>query len=433
MTTPLNKLKGFFRQNLNEQISNRMSESSMTNDSSEVKALSKKDEQTYEDWGFDMSKKQQGNENAFFGCWGLVKEYYTRKEKSNVEKQEEEKNKATSELEKRNVEKQQKQSIIDGLARKIENAKEKITVLHKDIFRIKENPESVVKDNASFASFIIGLIILLGLTIYLFIFYSSAAYSALFKDFTPDDDKVAQAIFDGQAISKAAEHGNELFFILAIPFAFLGLGYLIHKFQETEGIGKYFKIGFLIAITFVFDAILAYEIVEKIYEIKRAGSFTEMPEFTMEMAVRNVNFWVIIFAGFVVYLIWGFVFDFTMEAYSKINVVNQAIKNKESEIKLLEEDIKKYQQEIDGIQESIHKIEIELMDFQKVLNGEVFIINWSKFYQCVNEFTNGWTEWMTANRFDKILINQIHSKNGELIEQHKIEISKRSELLNGKQ
>ena len=55
-------------------------------------------------------------------------------------------------------------------------------------------------------------------------FYSSAAYSAFFKDFTPDDTKITQAIFDSQAIGKALADGiTELIFILAIPAVFYSL------------------------------------------------------------------------------------------------------------------------------------------------------------------------------------------------------------------
>ena len=46
-----------------------------------------------------------------------------------------------------------------------------------------------------------------------------------------------------------------------------------------------------------------------------------MPEYTISMAFQSVNFWMIIFAGFIVYLIWGFVFDFIMESHSKMDKI----------------------------------------------------------------------------------------------------------------
>ena len=118
-----------------------------------------------------------------------------------------------------------------------ENKIEKIT---KEIDEIKENPKIISGDSFAKTSFWIGLMIIVILTIYLFVFYSSAAYSAFFKDFTPDDTKITQAIFDSQAIGKALADGiTELIFILAIPAVFLGLGFLIHKFSEEKGFAKY--------------------------------------------------------------------------------------------------------------------------------------------------------------------------------------------------
>ncbi|GIM62147.1 hypothetical protein CAPN008_21970 [Capnocytophaga canis] len=420
---PFNQLRGFFSKNMENQSENQQKTPIL--ETGEIE-FGKTELQTYEDWGFDMSKKQKGNERAFMGCWVLVREYYSKRERTDTEKKEEDVKKAQNELDRLEVSVKQKEQVIENIRNKNESIKDKIDGIRKDIFRINENPESVLKEKSSMASFIIGLVILLGLTVYLFVFYSSAAYSALFKDFTPDDDKVAAAIFDSQALVKAYELGGQaLLFVLAIPFAFLGLGFLIHKFQETKGVEKYLKIGFLIVITFIFDAILAYEIVEKIYEIKRLADMTgSMPIFSPSLAFEQVNFWVIIFAGFVVYLIWGFVFDFTMESYDKLNVVNQAIKTRESEIKLLEDDIQKNQKEIEANQECIQQLELEMVPHRKIVGGDVFVMNWSRFYQCVNEFTNGWTEWMTANRFEKHFIDEIHLLNEKLSNEHKGNIVK---------
>ena len=71
----------------------------------------------------------------------------------------------------------------------------------------------------------------------------------------------------------------------------------------------------LFVVTFLFDAILAYLIDEKIYNLNKRF---EDPEFSLGYAIQDPSFWVIIFAGFVSYIIWGLVFDFVMkeEAYA---------------------------------------------------------------------------------------------------------------------
>lgn len=422
--TALENLKGFFKKNIEAENQKAPTETQSVQQRRTQISFGKMETQTYEDWGFDMSKKQKGNEKAFSGCWALVREYYTKKERGDIEKQEQEIKKAKAEVEKRETEKHQKEKIIEGIKTKIDNLKQKIDELKKDIFRIGENPSIVQKDGSSKVSLIIGLVILTGITIYLFIFYSSAIYSALIKNFTINDD-VLESIFDGEAIPKAfKEKGiGGLLFVTGIPFVFLGLGYLIHKFQESKDKNNYLKVAFLIVGTFVFDCILAFEILNRIYVIQQQSSFKDMPDYNLGMAIGDIMFWLIIFAGFVSYIIWGFVFDFTMDSYNKLDVVKRAIKSKESEIKLLEDDIEKHNKEIEETQSHINNLEIEMIPFEKIINGEVFVLNWSRFYQCINEFTNGWTEWMTANRFEKHMIDEIHLINELLTKQHKKEVS----------
>ncbi|MBI1222433.1 MAG: hypothetical protein GC180_07510 [Bacteroidetes bacterium] len=142
---------------------------------------------------------------------------------------------------------------------KLNHEEGKIIAVSQEIDHIKENPQTITGESIVKVSLWIGIVILFVLTIYLFVFYSSAAFSAFFKDFTPDDTKITQAIFDAQAVNKAFQHGVlELVFILAIPAIFLGLGFLIHKFSEEKSKTKYLKIVALIAVTFAFDFILAY-------------------------------------------------------------------------------------------------------------------------------------------------------------------------------
>src|SRR5690606_16934537 len=144
------------------------------------------------------------------------------------------------------------------------------------------------------ASFLVGVLILLCLSLYLFSFYSSASYSAFFKQFTLSEIGVANSIFDAQALSKALTDGvTELGLIVMMPFVFLGLGFLIHKFQQVQGAARYFKVAVLLAVTFIFDAILAYEITSKIKQIKAISSFEEPSPYYLLDAFGNVQFWLI--------------------------------------------------------------------------------------------------------------------------------------------
>jgi hypothetical protein len=278
----------------------------------------------------------------------------------------------------------------------IPKTKSKIENLQSDIRDIKNNPELFLGgDKASRMGFIIGTIIITFLTLYLFIFYSSASYSAFFKEFSLNAIGVANSIFDPQALSKAFHDGiTELILILTIPFVFLGLGYLIHKFQEEKSWKKYPKVILLIIVTFIFDAILAYEITEKIYNIKAENSFADEPAYNVAMAFSSVNFWLIIFAGFLVYIIWGFVFDFLMEAYEKLDKIGQLIKSKYEQIKDKDDEIVKYEDEINKLNYLVSECDTEAQKLKTILEHSD-IIKPKELEHSIMRFLSGWLEYLT--------------------------------------
>lgn len=286
---------------------------------------------------------------------------------------------------------------IDGIKdHRIPKLNDRIEGLKREISDIRQDPKAHIGHDSGKAGFIIGLIILLFLTVYLFVFYSSASYSAFFKTFEITNIGVANSIFDPQAISKALAEGvTELVLILTIPFVFLGLGYLIHKIQAASGWAKYLKVAMLVFVTFLFDAILAYEITHKIHDIKQQGSFTEQPDYTVNMAMTNVQFWMIIFAGFVVYLIWGFVFDIVMEAHGKLDAVSVAIRERRTRIADAEQGIARLETDKLRKEEEIaaHKKEVaKLKEF--IEQGHVIT---KDFEQSVFQFVQGWMAWMKGS------------------------------------
>jgi hypothetical protein len=183
---------------------------------------------TYQQWGHTQAGKVDASPNALHPC--LQATYIEIRRKI-----------ATDEIEqtRRKIPVQQKIADLEAknvnVGHQIEMAKEgletrknEIKKLAAEISLIKENPQTVTGDAFAKASFWIGTIILTLLTVYLFIFYSSAAYSAFFKNFTVNDTSIVNSIFDAQAITRAFVDGfTELLLILTIPAVFLGLGFLI--------------------------------------------------------------------------------------------------------------------------------------------------------------------------------------------------------------
>ncbi len=276
--------------------------------------------------------------------------------------------------------------------------KNKIEELKKEIADIRKNPEHYTGVHVGRVGFYIGVFILSLLSIYLFIFYSSASYSAFFKEFKVDDIVITKAIFDANAIGNGLKDGvTELIFLLTIPFVFIGLGFLIHKFQEAKGFAKYFKIAALLIITFIFDAIIAFEITEKIYNIKRDNDLSgSLPEYSISLAFGNVGFWLVIFAGFVVYLIWGFVFDFVMEAHAKLDVVKVNIKMRREQIHSVEQEISQYESKITELRIASEKNNAEINKVRHIIEGT--IIHPKAVKEALSQFMVGWYGWLSEGR-----------------------------------
>jgi hypothetical protein len=348
---------------------------------------------TYQEWGTRQAGRCDGHSDNLQPCLHAV--YIQVRQRIERKDGEQERRRVALRMEKAGLE--AKSNNLDITIRdekdKLHREESKIEDKKREIAGIRERLFPV--DNPSKAGFWIGTIIASFLTVYLFVFYSSAAYSAFFKNFSPDDLNIVNSIFDANAIGKALVDGwTELILILTIPAVFLGLGFLIHKFNEQTGIGKFFKIGSLVITTFIFDFILAYEIVEKIYEIKRQGSFLDMPEMTVSMAFQQINFWLIIFAGFVVYIIWGFVFDLVMEEYGKLDKIRTAIVGCK---KMIDE----YKLECRKIKQCISEAEMQRNTNdgkirQLVIEIEGVIVFFNDVKQEINNFFTGWINYMTG-------------------------------------
>jgi hypothetical protein len=274
----------------------------------------------------------------------------------------------------------------------IPKIRETIEQLRAEISLIKKNPEEVTGDKTNKVSFLIGVLILIFLTVYLFVFYSSASYSAFFKEFKGNETGIAASIFDAKAVENAFRDGvTELTLILTIPFVFIAMGYLIHKFKENRQFGRILS---MIFITFIFDGILAFEITDKIYKLSQTNSFQNIPDYSIPLAIQSVNFWLIIFAGFLVYFVWGFIFDFTMEAHSRNDKLAVAIGEKEKQIKDSSAELSTLTAEIAKMTHGVAEHNTEINKLNKLLEGSIIP---KDFQTHVFGFAEGWMSWMSQS------------------------------------
>lgn len=371
---------------------------------------------TYHEAGFRDGSRNSGSPLALSICLNAIYAKFQNEEKELVEKQQlakepyinEQKTKET-EIKTLAISEESKKQQITHVETNIRKVKDNIEELKFEINELARDPEKyhISASKGASTKFWIGLIILIPLSLYLFTFYISTSYSAFFKPFDATST-IIMNVLDSKAFSKAWQDGSlEGAFVTFIPFVFLGLGYLIHMFGEVKSMVNYIKIGLLLLTTFVFDAILAYQIEEKIYELTKTF---DTPAFNLPIAFGKIQFWGIIFAGFVVYLIWGVVFDFIMKEHrEKDKIKHEQLRRKK--------DIQIHQDRITDIETQKEKLIAELSDIKKLsLEAQGRIVTLQRIIDAViiptkeyvlyaSEYMQGWITFVN----EKLRISQ-HEK-----------------------
>ena len=370
-----------------------------TNDTTSANVASqsnaKTDQETYRAWGVRWSGNAGGNTLALSPA---LQSCYTQ----NVSEQN--RDQALQAQAQRKI-----QDQIDSVRCRQNNKKIELEAKQKDKQRIDnsiiefrneidEIKRGDKKNTMSKVNFYIGLIITVLLALYLFIFYSSASFSAFFGN--DDVTQAGAAILDSHCFAKAMDNGiGQLLFILLMPVIFLGLGFLIHQFGESEkGVVKYVKIGMLYFVTFIFDALLAFEISETVYN----NTVLSPNGYTVSMAFNSPSFWIVIFSGFVAYVIWGLVFDFTLQHLDNMNEHSREISVLEDKISNAKNEKSNIDSQCSQIQQEINQCDSEISRLQNQLSGST-LINKNQLKQALSDFFSGWISFLNlVNKPDSV-------------------------------
>ena len=379
---------------------------------------------TYHESGYRDSSRNNGNHTALSICLDAIYSKFQNEEKEMGEKQSklkepyinEQKNKET-EIKGLTVSLGNKEEQIKDVQTNIDTVQNKIESLKFEINDIPRNPENYQINASKGAStkFWIGLLLLIPISLYLFSFYISTSFSAFFKTFDPNVS-IMQSVLDAQAFNKAWDEGLlEGSFVTLIPFVFLGLGYLIHMFGENKNWMNYVKMFLLFVVTFVFDAILAYEIESKLYELNKTF---DSPPFDLSIAFTKNQFWGIIFAGFVVYIIWGLVFDFIMKEHKEKDKIKHEQIKKQKDIIVHQDRISVFEKQMDdirisigSIKEMIAKAKGRIEELQNIIDGVIIPTKDYKLY--ASEYVQGWITFVN----EKLAVS--HPVKQEMIEECK--------------
>lgn len=346
--------------------------------------------ETYTQWGTRICGVVGGNMAALPPYLQKVYHYIYNEQAHNIKLQEEAQANTQTEIERKREEVGFINDKINNANSSIEKTNEKIKELKEERQEIKQGKERVNKEQR--LKLVIGLIILIPLTFYLFLFYSSTFFSAFFRQPETMTD-VMNAMFDSNALATASEAGlTELGFVLSAPIIFLGLGFSLHFFSIQEGRMKYLKMLAILIVTVMFDCILAYKIGDQMHTVGiMIGQFPIGEEYTASMAFHDINTWAVIFCGFIVYVIWGIVFDMCMSAYNKMDLNKTRLEN-------IKKEIEEQEQLIASENDNIQKLKQERLDTEDAikklmakLGHEVYI----DYGAIRTELTNFFTGWIT--------------------------------------
>lgn len=217
---------------------------------------------------------------------------------------------------------------------------------------------------------LVGCFILLPLTVYLFLFYT-------------------------RTFEKGFEGLMDVFTVYFAPIIFFGLGYALHFFAVQENKMKYVKIGAVLIATFVFDCILAYNIAEMEYNEWAINQLTNVPPYSISMAVADLHVWGVIFCGFVAYIIWGVVFDMTITAYENVRSNRKEIQKIENKIVDVKTKIDNKKVDLLNIKNKIADLENQKQALVRSLAEDIHI-DIQIIKAALADFHAGWIQLMPA-------------------------------------
>jgi len=373
------------------------------NDVSSMNKHSKKVAETYKDYGFRVAGLCEGDSHTLEPCLQTVYFGIKREQENDLKLQQELQDKYKSQ--KANLELECK-----DIRETLDECKKRQEAIQKDIDQSKSKLVEIEnrtyeRNKESWITFILCSILLVPFSIYLFVFYSSVAYSAFFKEFdvssldSGTNFKLSQAIFDAAAIPNAWNDGIvELIFILFMPIIFLAFGFVLNKWERENGWLKCIKIPLLIFIAFIFDSLLAFEICEKIYNLKSLMSIEDTVDYSFSLAAKDPRFWVIICLGFISYLIWGFVYGYWVKSWENLDLNKLKKAEMKEKIASLEGNLQAEIMNAQSLRSQITEIcsNISQVDSQIRDNVRYDI---AKIKMELNNFFSGWLQYLTGLNF----------------------------------
>lgn len=351
--------------------------------------------------GFRSAQQSQSAPDAIEGYLEIVYDKFLEEQKLDEQGLKDRASILRAEVQQEKAKRQDVIADINANKRNKEDKEKEIEELEIEKIDIR-NGEGETADTTPF---VIGAFITLLLTLYLFVFYSLSGYSA-FYGIKPGSLGFINPNVFADAINKG---GGVIALIILFPVIFLGLGFLIHdsleknkKLTDENKPQQYVVIITLLLITLVADAFIGYKISEGVHNNEfNAGRSDKLWEYSMIFS--DINFYLVLILGFVVYVIWGFLLHYVLS--------HPYLKTENEKIKLLIENINNRnsdkRKELSDIIARIHRLEVELVTItskveekQKNIIGYengVIPLNIASLKGSIGEFMGGWQNYTHGN------------------------------------
>ncbi len=334
------------------------------------------------------------------------KEHETQKKKTQQKISEAKEEQDILQSEKKTTE----QVIIPSEKQKIKELEEEIQNTKLDLENKKINTGFQLTNYIMYAS----LVVLLGF--YLIFFYASAIYAAFFRSAASlielagnDIILFLNTIFDIKGIFTWSP---TLIFVYLGAFIFFAVGIIPHT---VSGKYKTLKMIGAILVALLADVLLAYKIDLGIHELKvMAGMADENWYF-----LTSINFYLVLVFGFLVYLLWGYMYELMIKEKNKKNAavcaeiiikgLKKEIRELKNNIKTLEAKVIELESKIDTLQQRIEQMKKDLE--KAMINPDLLSQNLTSFYMGWRQFLNGSEDFETKKVDCENAYQEFMSKN----------------------
>jgi hypothetical protein len=372
-----------------------------------VKVYHQADRVNLYDFGYEKSGNVKGDPDVYAQYLNriingdLVEEPY----KGFSDEEKKERLKQIKDLEKKVKEKEEANAQINIDIKDKEKGVEKY---RKDLLQVRESrakdKDKMKGENFSIVKFSLNLFILSMLSIYLFFFYVSATYKALYVDF----EGIAEALAAGEGTGSIMPGPGELsaalqfnYLLFVVPFVFFAFGWAFHVILESKNKMKKVYLGSLIGVTFIVDFLLAMIINGNTENAKALMGLQTTPWYA------SPSFYIILFLGFLVYIIWSILLDAILREWDKresVNNLKKIIAHLNGDIKILRAKLA-----------DVGSMKKQIADYRE----DISTVMYGNLKKYIDQFSSGWITYLSPSNMKDTKEKCLHIKK-EFEDKHEI-------------